>query len=363
MATKTWQDGGVDNNWSTAGNWLESSKPSADDDVIMSVSYNCILDEDTATLNSFDMTGYTGTISGVRRVYITGTTGTTTDCILDGTITFTGQLSLKPQGTAIINLSSNGASLAGDLYIGDTASSGTVKQQSAISSKGFRIRSSFSGTYYTNGFSVSLINSFFLSAGTFDFTSSTITVAGVGSYFGILGGSIVSTSSTINMTASNPFFIGGDKSFNNVTFSSDGCTISGNNTFTTLNVNQAGNAIGLKFTAGTTQTVTNFTTNGSSGNLAPILSTSAGSAFTLTTGSDEISVDYMSIKDSTATEATTWYAGANSTDVSGNSGWLFEAPPPPPTFSKFMGVAAASIGKANGVAIASVGKILGIDAP
>jgi len=37
-------------------------------------------------------------------------------------------------------------------------------------------------------------------------------------------------------------------------------------------------------------------------------------------------VDYMSIKDSTATGGAAWYAGANSTNVSGNTGWIFSAP-------------------------------------
>jgi hypothetical protein len=35
----------------------------------------------------------------------------------------------------------------------------------------------------------------------------------------------------------------------------------------------------------------------------------------------------MSIKDSFATQTNTWYAGANSTSVSGNTNWIFTAPP------------------------------------
>lgn len=38
MATKTWQNGGVNNNWSTDGNWVEGSKPAVGDDVVMSAN-------------------------------------------------------------------------------------------------------------------------------------------------------------------------------------------------------------------------------------------------------------------------------------------------------------------------------------
>jgi hypothetical protein len=38
-------------------------------------------------------------------------------------------------------------------------------------------------------------------------------------------------------------------------------------------------------------------------------------------------LDYVSLKDSTATGGASFYAGANSTDVSGNTGWTFTAPP------------------------------------
>ena len=76
---------------------------------------------------------------------------------------------------------------------------------------------------------------------------------------------------------------------------------------------------GIHLEAGTTQTVSGFTTNGSSGNLAILVSDSAGSKATLSKASGIVSVDYMSLKDSEALGGASWYAGANSTNVSGNT--------------------------------------------
>lgn len=50
---------------------------------------------------------------------------------------------------------------------------------------------------------------------------------------------------------------------------------------------------------------------------------SAGTPFTLSKASGTVTADYLSLKDSTATGGATFYAGSHSTDVSGNSGWIF----------------------------------------
>jgi hypothetical protein len=103
-------------------------------------------------------------------------------------------------------------------------------------------------------------------------------------------------------------------------------TISGSNTFTTIQ--NSVQPTTFTFTAGTTQTVTNFNVSGTAGNLVTINSSTSGTAATLSKSSGTVSSDYLSIRDSTATGGATWYAGANSTNVSGNTGWIFTAPPP-----------------------------------
>jgi hypothetical protein len=104
-------------------------------------------------------------------------------------------------------------------------------------------------------------------------------------------------------------------------------TLTGNNTFNTIS--NSTQPITIDFAAGSTQTVTNFNVSGTAGNLVTLQSTTPGSQFTLSKASGTVSRDYLSIKDSAATGGAAWYAGANSTNVSNNTGWTFTAPPAP----------------------------------
>ena len=62
------------------------------------------------------------------------------------------------------------------------------------------------------------------------------------------------------------YFDGGGLTYNNVTFNGDQINVLGNNTFNVLKINNAGDAAGIKFDDGSTQTATTVTGNGSSGN-------------------------------------------------------------------------------------------------
>lgn len=117
-------------------------------------------------------------------------------------------------------------------------------------------------------------------------------------------------------------FEGGGATYN-CTLSNDGAgalTVTGSNTFTTI-----ANGVQpttLTFTAGTTQTVTNFNVNGTLGNPVTINSSSTSPA-TLSKSSGSVSVDYVQIQNSTATGGASWRAGPNSRDLGGNTGWQF----------------------------------------
>jgi hypothetical protein len=106
-------------------------------------------------------------------------------------------------------------------------------------------------------------------------------------------------------------------------------TITGNtspgNTFNDITSTQRPATI--TFTSGTTNTFNNFSVNGTAGNLVTINSTVAGTQHTLIKVGGIVSGNYLSIRDSNATPATTWYAGTTSTNVSNNTGWIFTAPP------------------------------------
>jgi len=132
----------------------------------------------------------------------------------------------------------------------------------------------------------------------------------------------------ISMTAATAkTFVGGGSTFN-CTLSNDGAgalTVSGSNTFTT--VANGVQPTAFTFTAATTQTVTNWNVSGTAGNLVTIISSTAGTPALLSKASGTVSSNYLSLKDSTATGGAAWYAGANSTNVSGNLGWIFSNAP------------------------------------
>lgn len=84
------------------------------------------------------------------------------------------------------------------------------------------------------------------------------------------------------------------------------------------------------FTAGRTYTIADaglLDAVGSAGNIITITSSSAGVAFTISKATTTVCLDWVSLKDSTGTGGATFSAGANSTNVSGNTGWSFTACP------------------------------------
>ncbi|CAB5187246.1 hypothetical protein UFOVP165_21 [uncultured Caudovirales phage] len=135
----------------------------------------------------------------------------------------------------------------------------------------------------------------------------------------------------MNAAAAKTFF--GNGSTFNCILSNDGAgalTIQNSNTF--LGITNGVSPTAFIFTAGTTQTVGSWTVSGTSTSArVTITSTTAGTAANLVkTGGGTVSSNYLSLKDSAATPSLlTWYAGplTNSVNVSGNSGWIFLAPP------------------------------------
>lgn len=82
----------------------------------------------------------------------------------------------------------------------------------------------------------------------------------------------------------------------------------------------------VEFIAGLTITADTWDMTGTAGNIITLTSGTPGSPYTFDTNGAVFIGDYLSIKDSAATDGT-WYAGDNSTDVSGNTGWLFSSDP------------------------------------
>ena len=132
----------------------------------------------------------------------------------------------------------------------------------------------------------------------------------------------------ISMTASTAkTFIGGGSTFY-CTLSNDGAgalTITGANTFT--GIANGSPSTSFVFPSSTTTTLSNWSVSGSLGNIVTITSSTSGTAATISQATGIITSNYLSLKDSAATGGATWYAGANSTNVSGNSGWIFSNAP------------------------------------
>lgn len=196
------------------------------------------------------------------------------------------------------------------------------------------------GTLTLNGYAVTLSTNTnaFASSGTrtrvLNLNSSTITLSGTGTIWAMAATGLTVNAGTsvikfTNSSATAKTFSGAGFTYDTLwiaTGSTGVTSVAGGNTFATLK-SDVGRAV--RFTAGTTTTIltaAGFQLTGSSGNVVTIDTSSAGSAATISVASGVVSTDYVSLKDSTATGGATFYAGANSTNVSGNTGWIFGAP-------------------------------------
>lgn len=191
------------------------------------------------------------------------------------------------------------------------------------------------GTFDAAGFNlnVGLISSTNSNVRTISMGSGTWTLSGTGTVWQTTTGTnltlnagastivISDTSSTSKTLARHTGAV-----LNNVTITGGGtgAVIFSNATSSTMNDFTVTGPKTLTFNRPATYTITgNFNVNGTAGNLVTITSNSAGNSFTLSKASGVVSCDYLSLQDSAATGGALWYAGLNSTNVSGNTGWIF----------------------------------------
>lgn len=104
--------------------------------------------------------------------------------------------------------------------------------------------------------------------------------------------------------------------------------IRGANSYGTINFSDATNARTLTLPASTVTTIlTGFNVYGGAGRLITVNSSTPGTPATLAMPNQHYRTDYLSLQDITVTGLGTYYAGSHSTNVSGNTGWLFADPP------------------------------------
>lgn len=272
-----------------------------------------------------NFTGFTGIwnigTNSIKKSLILGSGMTTT--VGTNTLTFTA--------TTSETITTNGVAIASHVTFNGTGGTWTLQDDFTIgSTKTFNLTA---GTFSANNknISVGLFSSSNSNTRTINMGSGTWTLTGTGTVWNIstnTGLTLAASTSTIvisDTSASTKLANFNSNGFNDLSITGGGSgsvTIQG--TFTCRNITI--NAPKTVTFTNTTKTITgNFTALGSPGNIITLQSSSAGSAFTLSKASGIVQCDYLSIQDSTATGGAYWFAGANSTNVSGNTGWVFGA--------------------------------------
>lgn len=330
--TQTW-NGASGGNWST--NAWTTRVPLPQDDVSLGVAFSAsqTVTADMPRLGrSIDWTGATGspTWGGSTAVSVYGSV-----VLISGmTVSLTNSFNLNGRGN--FTFTSAGKQFGG---ISMYAPTGTYTLNDALDlTGGNNVLSIQNGTFNANGFNISSwkFESQNATTRTINIENTLVSLTRIGAFFqfespGLTlfssGSNIVSTGAS----ATTRSFLGGGYTYGTLTYTVAGSTgeldITGSNSFAQINFSDASNARSLKFTAGTTTTIRNgngFNVRGTAGKLMTIDTITGASTFTLTSSSVQ-STDYITPTRSTVNSSPKWYAGANSTDGTGNTNWLFQA--------------------------------------
>lgn len=278
---------------------------------------------------SIDFTGFTRTLSNAAAWETYGDVKLATGMTVSGT---GGALTLAGRGSPVFTPATK--TWTSSLVVNCANGTYTLGGNFLSNRTGAGAFSIASGTFNDASFSVGIT----ASSGTFSINGGTLTASGTWTFsqtntatFWSNGGGTVNHTGTIVVGGSSTLvrtFAGGGGSYGTLTYvlagSTGQLTISGNNTFDTINFSDASNARTLSLAAGATNTIlTAFNVNGTAGKLMTITSASTSA---LTKASGVVSCDYLAIDHSFATGGAAWYAGANSTDNGNNTGWIFTAP-------------------------------------
>lgn len=325
-------------NWSSTSIWSTSSGgasgasvPLCHDAVFLNGSSGVgTINTDMARLGKdIDCTGYTGTLDFAS--YTTSVFGSLT---LSASMTLTGNINTVFAGRGSNTITSAGKTFNQGLVV--TAGNGTyVLQDSLITLSRITVNA---GTLTTNNQAVTC-NDFVSNSGitrTINLGTSTVslTSAAAVTIFNMSATALTmnaasATITIVNASVSTRTFGGASTAYGTLNYTVNASVgvldITGSNTFGTINISDATNAKTLRFTAGTTTTVTTFNVNGASGRRVTISSITAAT-HTLSKTSGTVSCDYLNLTNSIATGGAAWYAGVNSVNNGGNTGWIFTAP-------------------------------------
>ena len=274
-------------------------------------------------IKSLNLTGFSGTFSNVSFTLFGNLIVPSGVTLTAGANTVIFSSTLTQQ-----NITSNSITFDFPLLFNGTNS---YQLQDALTVGSTKAITLTKGTLDLNGksLSIGLFSSTGSNVRSIAFNGGTMVVSGA--TFTASGSNLTTSgTSTISMTsASSKTFAGGGLTYS--TLSQDGTgtlTITDAGTFN--NITNTATPSTITFPAGLTTTVGAFNVNGVPGSLVTINSNTPGSQATLVYSGNStygINSKYLSIQDSAATPANTWYAGANSTNVSNNTGWIFTSAP------------------------------------
>lgn len=285
---------------------------------------------DTVSLfyvKKLDFTGFAGTLDTAAR-FIYGDLTLSSGMTLSATANATTFQSTS--GTPRV-IASNGKTLDCPVTFNGAGGSWTLADALTVGST--RTLTLTNGTLNGSGQNVSL-GSFALGSGTKTLTLGTgtwtVTGANWNANTNVAGLTVSASTGTISMTSSSAkIFSGGAKTWPTLNQGGSGAlTVRQSNTF--ANITNSVQPATITLTSGTTQTVTNFTASGTSGNLITLNSSTPGSRATLLDNSGTVSVSYMSITDIAATGSADWqsYTSNGNVDAGNNIGWEFINPVP-----------------------------------
>lgn len=336
MASRYWV-GASSSNWADTGNWSTSSGgsggasvPTSSDDVFfnsLSGSGGCSTGGVTREVNNLNMTGSSETINGSF-----------------GTINVYGDLTLSSNSRATLvtfnldgnnntrTFTTNNSPASGcDIRIGNSNSFAPTVNLNGSLTVGLLIVSK--GTFNTNNYAMTLSSFTNYNTGASNLGSSTVTLTkGNSGDVVYLGNTNVNFgTSTIkiatNYASGNSIFCNGSsQTFYNLEIATSYAISLGAGSHSFNNITNSVQPATLKFPASYTQTVSNFSLSGTSGNLVTINTTTGSGTFTLSKSSGLVNLDYLSVTNSTATGGASWFAGPHSTNGGGNTGWFFTSP-------------------------------------
>lgn len=332
-------------NWNTTAVWSASSGgasgasiPLAQDDVFLNAASGAITVTQTLFYmgKNINFTGFTGTFAGSTATNVLG------DFILSAgtTVTSTSSFTFRGRGTHVIT--SAGKSFGSTITMASVGGSYTMQDDLTAASS----LTIVAGTFNTANFTLTIFSMTATSTATnatISFGTSIVNltrtdatnildIRGTVNYtWDIASSTFVISTASVNQRVINASL--GSIVFGNITYTVAGSAgrlvIQGaSHSFNNITFSDATTARSLRFSISNTFTIRgNFAVSGSAGIVHTLESSVSGTPFILSKSSDSVSCDYLSIQDSTATGGAAWYAGANSTNVSGNTGWIFTAPP------------------------------------